>query len=247
VFTQKYHTDWHVEIDLTRTATCVDASKKKLLLPPQSFSLNKIRELLAEEVEVHAYRSMSGMRSPLALLGLGLARYSATEEGLANHSIQQVTQYLHRREKSKDWIGTLATGLASGVLTPPLTFYELATFLEKKFLIDDCLSSGGAITWEKSVASARQQAWVRAARTFRGVPHLEQAGCCTLKDVSYLRGYFAVKQAIEETEEQRLLVGKIGIEHLDQMNELDIIAPAYPHHHLALVPDLLDRVSQYEK
>ena len=49
------------------------------------------RELLAEEIETHALRAMSGQRSPLALLSLGLARYGPGEEELAKHRIQQVS------------------------------------------------------------------------------------------------------------------------------------------------------------
>ena len=56
-----------------------------------------------------------------------------------------------------------------------------------------------------------------------------------------------MKQKLEQIEEQRLFVGKIGTEHLDAMSELNILAPFCPHRHLALTPDLFDRVSQYEK
>jgi len=247
VFGSEYHADeWNVEIDPTRTGACVDVNLKTLSLPGKPFSLDKIRELLAEEIEVHAYRSMSGQRSPLALLGSGLARYSATEEGLAKYAVQQVSLAAHGEERSKTWIGTLATGLASGVLTPTLSFYELANFLEKRFLIEKLLSSK-SLAWDEAVTFAQQRAWAYAARTFRGVPHLGEAGCCSLKDTIYLRGYLTVKQKLEQIEEQRLFVGKIGVDDLDAMSELNILVPFYPRRHLAFAPDLLSRVCQYEK
>ena len=243
----EYHADgWIVEIDPTRTACFVNWNLQKWHIPRKPFSLRKIRELLAEEAEVHIHRALSGAQSPLALLGLGLAGQLSTEEGLAKYSIQRVTRQVYGKEGGKDWTGTLATGLASGVLTPSLSFYELAQFLEKVFLVHR-LTTIKSITWNDAVRSATQGAWSRACRTFRGVPNLKEAGCCSLKDNNYLRGFLAVKQALENYDEGRLLVGKVGVEHLEMMGELNILSSFYPHHHLALVPDLLDRVRQFEK
>jgi transcriptional regulator with XRE-family HTH domain len=247
VLNSAYHADgWIVEIDQTRTACFVNWNLRKLHLPPKPFSLKKIRELLAEEIETHIYRALSGAQSSFALLQLGLPGQLPTEEGLAKLFIQQVTQSVYGKQGGKDWTGTLATGLATGVLTPALSFYELALFLEKVFLVHR-LTTIKSITWDDAVRSARQGAWSRACRTFRGVPQLEEAGCCSLKDNIYLHGYLAVKQALENYDEERLLVGKVGVEHLEIMSELNILTSRYQHHHLALLPDLLDRICQFEK
>ena len=241
-----YHaSEWKVKIAPERDSTYVSVDLQTLFLPEKSFSLTKIRELLAEEIETHIYRSLSGLRSPLALLSSGLAGYSATEEGLANHYIQRVSLCMDGEEKSKAWIGTLATGLASGILTPALSFYELANFLEKMFLIRKLLSSKSNML-EELVVSARQQAWSRAARTFRGVPNLNQPGCCSLKDNIYLRGYLDVNSYLEHGNEESLYIGKVGIEHLDILAELNIIAPYNSLLHFSLAPDLQDQLIKYK-
>src|SRR5437763_17212811 len=91
VLVEEYHAeDWNVVIEPTRTSALVNASQKLLALPPKPFPLSKVRDLLAEEIEVHIYRSLSGSQSPLALLGLGLARSAVTEEGLTEYYTQPV-------------------------------------------------------------------------------------------------------------------------------------------------------------
>jgi hypothetical protein len=150
------------------------------------------------------------------------------------------------QENEKTWIGTLASGLASGVLTPLLCFEELRAFLEKTFLVKRLLTKAGEAR-EDALANARQSAWIRSCRTFRGVPNLNTAGCCSLKDRIYLQGYLEILDYLERGDEQRLLVGKIGVSHLGDMAELNILVPSYPHRHLALAPDLLEQVSWYEK
>jgi hypothetical protein len=78
------------------------------------------------------------------------------------------------------------------------------------------------------------------------VPHLEQPGCCSLKDRIYLQGYLDVSRYLERGEEQRLYVGSIGIDDLEDMAELNILSPSYPHQHFALTTDLVDRLAGYE-
>lgn len=246
VFDKEYRTsEWHVDIAPARDDPYVDINSRIVFLPPCSYSLNKIRELLAEEIETHAYRAMSGQRSPLALLGLGLSQYGPTEEGLAKHRIQQVSMQIHGKGKNNPWMGTLRTGLASGVMTPALSFLELSAFFEKAFLTN-LLSMDSAGTREELLAEARGEAWIQAARAFRGIPNLHEAGCCSLKDRIYLRGYLDVIRFLETGNEECLYVGKIGIQHVGALAELHILKPYYPHRNLALSTDLLDRLSEYE-
>jgi transcriptional regulator with XRE-family HTH domain/tetratricopeptide (TPR) repeat protein len=246
VFDKEYRTsEWHVDIAPARDDPYVDINSRTVFLPPGTYSLDRVRELLAEEIETHAYRAMSGLRSPLALPGLGLAHYGPTEEGLANHRIQQVSMQVHGKSKNKSWMGTLRTGLASGVMTPALSFLELSVFFEKAFLVN-LLSSENSDTREELFAEAREEAWIQAARAFRGVPNLHEAGCCSLKDRIYLQGYIDVTRFLETKNEECLYVGKIGIHHVDTLAELHILKPYYPHQNLALSADLLDRLSQYK-
>jgi tetratricopeptide (TPR) repeat protein len=246
VFEKEYQTsEWHVDIAPARDDPYVDINSRTVFLAPGSYSLNKIRELLAEEIETHAYRAMSGQRSPLTLLGLGLAQYGPTEEGLAKHRIQQVSMQIHGKSKNNSWMGTLRAGLASGVMTPALSFLDLSAFFEKAFLTN-LLNTDSPGTREELLAEARSEAWIQAARAFRGVPNLEKAGCCSLKDRIYLQGYLDVLRFLETRDEECLYVGKIGSQHVDALSELHILKPYYPHRNLALSTDLLDRLSRYK-
>lgn len=247
IFDKEYHTsEWHVDIAPARDDPYVDINSRTVFLPSCSYSLNKIRELLAEEIETHAYRAMSGQRSPLSLLGLGLAHYGPTEEGLARHRIQQVSMQIHGKGKSNSWMGTLRTGLASGVMVPALSFLELSTFFEKAFLAN-LLNMDSAGTREELLAEARGEAWIQAARAFRGIPDLDNAGCCSLKDRIYLQGYLDVIHFLETTEDDKCLyVGKMGIQHVEALAELHILQPYYPHQNIALSTDLLDRLLRYK-
>ncbi len=247
VFAKEYHTtEWHVAIAPARDYTYVDIDSRTVFLPPRSLTVDKVRDLLAEEIEVHAYRSMSGQRSPLALLSSGLAKYKTTEEGLANHYVQQVSLQMHGKSKSKSWISTLCIGLACGVMTPQHSFIELCDFLEKAFLANRLYTEGDE-TREEMLAEARDEAWTRVARIFRGIPNLNEKGICSLRDRIYLQGYMDVLHYLEQREEQRLFVGKTKIEDLDMLAELNILTPYYPHQHLALDPHLLERLSQYKQ
>jgi hypothetical protein len=243
VLTEEYQaSDWSVVIAPERGFPYFDANLKKVCLPAKSLTLSAIREFLNEEVEVHAYRAISGARSPLALLGSGLTRHLFTEEGLAEYYAQQ----LEGDEQATKWMGTLTTGLASGVLTRALSFYELACFLENFFLVGKLLSSE-SMAWDDAVAQARQRAWMRAARAFRGIPNLDEAGFCSLRDTVYLHWYLKMKQAIEAIGEERFLVGKVGIEHLEMMKELGILSPFCPHRHIAFASDLFERICEFDK
>lgn len=236
--------DWKVSVSPARDYTYVDPSVRELVLPQKSFTLAKIRQLLAEEIETHTFRALAGQHSPFALLGLGLARQDATEEGLAKEYIKHVYQAVGVQEPENTWIGTLAIGLAAGIITPALSFQELRNFLEKYYLFHRLLTREES--QEDALTAARQSAWSRTCRTFRGVPDLNLSGCCSLKDGIYLRGHLEVSRFFAQgEEEQRLWVGAVGVEHLNDLAELNILTPTFPHRHFALAPDLLDQLEQY--
>lgn len=236
--------DWKVYTSPARDYTYVDPNEHKLVLPQKSFPVAKIRQLLGEEIETHTFRALAGKHSSLALLSLGLARQEATEEGLAKWYIKHVHQMIGAEQPENTWIGTLAAGLAAGVLSPALSFQELRAFLEKYYLLHQLLA--GERSSEESLEIARRSAWARACRTFRGVPDLSQAGCCSLKDGIYLRGHLEILHYFEcGGDEQRLWVGAVGIDHLNALAELNILIPSFPHQHFALATDLMDQLARY--
>lgn len=231
--------NWNVYVNPARDHTTVDPNIRELILPEKSFSVQKVRQLLAEEIETHSYRAIAGRNSSLALLGSGLANHLAADEGLAYHYVQSVNSRVYGEYEEKKWNATLTTGFASGVLTHALSFPELRGFLEKMFLVSELLDD---VSWEAAFEFARQAAWRRCCRVFRG------AGCVSLKDRVYLQGHLEISDYLARGgEELHLYVGCIGVDHLEDMAELGILAPSYPHQHLALATDLAERLASYEK
>ena len=172
-----------------------------------------------------------------------------TEEGLALYH-ERHTAGLYGRESYDwgTWIGTLATGLASGVFTPPQTFLSLFIFLESFFLLRRLLEH-----WDDDVQAApekaRRSALLRCLRTYRGVPDLEKAGVCYTKDVVYLRGLLQVESAAakDETVLDRLTMGVVAMELLPDLQELGMVAPPQPLRKLASAPDLESYIFSFDE
>jgi hypothetical protein len=239
--------DIEVVIEPARGNTYIDVSVGRLALPDRPFRTEKIRQLLAEEIETHAYRGLCGRKSPLALLFSGLSGYHPTEEGLAKKYIEQVNGQIYGKPSRNTWPGTLATGLMSGVVTPALSFRQICTFLEQVFFVRYLLEAKYT-TMEEARKAASQDAWKRASRTARGVTDLSVPGICSLKDRIYLQGYLNVSRFLESGGDlQRLYVGKVGIQHIELLQELSILQPSLSRQQLALDPDLQDRLIALEE
>lgn len=234
--------DWRVEISPTRDIAHVEPHLHVFVLPNQSFSIKKLRELLAEEVEMHIYRAMNGSTSPFMLLGSGTAGYRETEEALAIHA-KSSEQELHK----KSWLGTLATGLMAGVISPPFSFSDLVEFLEKSFQIRN-ITSERYETQAEAKEAARSDALDRAVRTVRGIPDLTVLGTCCLLDRGYLKGYLELLDYLkDEKDTQNLLVGKIGIVDIQDMEQIHLLKPLIPHQHLAQNLDIYAHLKKIEE
>jgi len=237
---QTYNLPYQAVIDSSSTSERVDHNLHILFLPPDKWvSLAKMREHIAHEFEQHILRASNGARSPLALLGSGTAGYLETEEGLATYYALEVSRLADPNAQPKLWVGTLATGLASGVICPPLPFSALYQLFKAIKMLTDLLA-GKQANRERLLQDAHTYAQNRCLRTFRGVSNLAQPGICSTKDVLYQRGYFAVAAALQEdpTRFDRLMVGAAGLHQLSDLSELDISIPPTPHQRIATNSDL---------
>jgi hypothetical protein len=231
---------WQVVIDPKASAPRVESGLRQLFLQDCKMSLDQVRHYLAHELAGHIARSVAGDHSSLGLLAIGTKNYSPTEEGLALYHERQVA--MRQGKVFNDWsawFGTLVTGVASGVVTPPQTFLSLFTFLELFFLLWrllDHLDEDIQHAQEKS----RRSALSTCLRVYRGVPDLQKAGLCLSKDAVYLRGLWLVEHAVAQDERvlDYLAVGKVAIEYLPDLQELGIVAPPQPLRQLVLDPDL---------
>jgi tetratricopeptide (TPR) repeat protein len=232
--------EWQVVIDPKASGPRVDSALRHLYVPDSRLSTERIRHYLAHELAGHVARSVAGERSLLGLLGIGTKGYQPTEEGVAYHQ-ERLAMALYGKvfDDSGTWFGTLATGFASGVATPPQTFLSLFPFFEALHLLFRLLEQQ-----DKDVQTAQQRArsaaFSRCLRTYRGVPNLEKAGVCFSKDAVYFRGFRQVEDALaqDETILDRLSVGKVALEYLPEIQELGLAIPPHPLRDLAYDPQL---------
>lgn len=237
---RQYQFPWTIRLDPATNHAHVSQSLKQLILPADKWiSSEKIRQLLGHEIETHVFRAVSGEKSSLAILSIGLGGYLETEEGLAIYYTQEVDKYKAAGKSEKSWIGTLATGLAAGVMCKPYTFRELQLFLESVNILQSLFAESD-LPFTEIREEARRNAQNRCLRTWRGVTDLTHPGICSVKDNVYLRGYLAVNQALEKdrTTFERLMVGSIGLQHLADLTEIGITIPHVKHLQFAIDPDL---------
>src|SRR5262249_31768079 len=148
--------------------------------------------LLAHEVECHVYRHDNGAKGKLSLLGHGLAGYSPIEEALA----VRYTAEVEYKRASLPWIGTLATGLASGRTSipeyevQPLGYHELYCFMRDYHLLNQLLQGQETQTAQKKAHRLAQR---RCQRTYL-------AGVCWPQDNSYLHGTLQLENFLQNNE-----------------------------------------------
>jgi hypothetical protein len=240
---------WHVILDHTAQAPRIEQGLRQFILPAHTpLSVDQVREYLSHELGGHVSRSVAGERSPFGLLGIGTNDSLTTEEGLALYFDRQTAILQGKRfDESRLWLGTLATGLASGVLTSPQTFLSLYTFFESFLLLYRLLWRN-----DEDLPTAREKAHTmalgRCLRTYRGVPDLRAPGICYTKDALYLRGFWMISDAVAKDEAilDRLAVGVVGFQQLPDLQELGIVTPSHRLRRLAVDPELESRILSFE-
>lgn len=237
-------TEWRVIPSPDKNSFELDLDRCILYIPTEKeFSVLTVAELLAEEIETHMFRSTSGQRSKLALLGTGTRGYLVCEEGLAKFMVQEMWTAQGLGQKSNTWITTLALGLVQGILVPSHSYETLQEFLYRVMLTGQL--EKGKIEGAERVA--RGMAFRRTTRTFIGVPESMVAGVCDMRDRAYLQGHREVSELLTRYPLERLLVGSISTDDLDDMEELHILSPSLKHRRLACQPDLFERIVGLEK
>lgn len=241
--------EWHVVIDPNASGPRVEQGLRHLYLPASRISVRQIKDYLSHELAGHVARCIAGERSPLGLLGIHTARSLEAEEGLASYYDMQMAHLASQpHDETSVWFGTLAVGLASGVMTPPQTFLSLFAFFEAFILLYRRLRRPDQ-NGQTAQQYARKLALARSLRTFRGVPDVNRAGVCYTKDVLYLRGLRKIERAVAEDETvlDRLAVGVVGLEYLPDLRELGIVSAHQPLRQLAQDPELDAYIVSFEE
>ncbi len=241
--------NWQVIIDANAQSARVEQGLRQLFLTGTSLSVDRVIHNISHELAGHTARCIAGENSPFGLLGIHTKNSLETEEGLAMFYDRQtaVTQG-QAYDSTVVWIGTLSTGLASGVVVPAQTFRSLLTFFELFYALHRMVTRVDTEV-EMALKKARKLAFMRCLRTYRGVPDLEQAAVCLTKDALYLRGLWKIESAVveDETVLDRLAVGVVALEQLPDLQELGIIASPQPLRKLANAPNLRKYIQSFEE
>ncbi|MBO0793317.1 MAG: hypothetical protein J2P36_20525 [Ktedonobacteraceae bacterium] len=146
------------------------------------------------------------------------------------------------------WIGTFATGLASGITShpgstiSPLGYHELYAMIRDYYLLSQLLQGKSMQTAQNNAHRFAQR---RCQRTYLG-------GVCSPQDNSYLHGTLLLEDFFKDNDPnqtlKRLSVGCISTEHLPDCYQLGIIEPSIPHRQLArqeaIQQAILDLITQ---
>jgi hypothetical protein len=191
--------DWQVKI--SRNALMISVSQeKKLVSIPTNREVygGKLVSLVVHEIATHVRRREMGEQSQLKLLGIGLANYQAGEEGLATISEQIVN--------GQDFINLssivsyLAICLASGLDGRPRDFRAMYDLLSKIYWLKEFTTENLLEGRKEREKQARQAAWLRCLRIFRGSDG-QTAGLCYCKDLMYLEGRICLLGEIKNSPE----------------------------------------------
>ena len=222
---------WQVVIDARSTYAHIEQGLRHFYLPASAISLQQIKDLLTHELAVHVARCVSGQRTLLGLLGIHTEHSLETEEGLGTYYEIEIAKRTGQTfDETGVWFGTLATGLATGVRTPPQRFLSVVTFFETFIYLYRLLMRPDQ---DVSTAQrlARKHAVGRAIRTFRGLPDLQREGVCNCKDAHYVPGLRKIEHAVVERGEvvlDELAAGVIALENLPLLKELGIVTVPQP-------------------
>lgn len=189
-------------------------SQSPILRIPKTLCVSKARakRLLIHEIDVHVLRAHNGAQSPLLLLGRGLAGYANLEEGLAIY-LQHINDKVSRQLRPGFWQSwTIALLQEHGWATTYTTLHKARLAL---------YSATNETDAETKTKIAVENLLLRATR---GITR-PVAGVFFARDHVYRTGYEEIKNFVEKnglTAIEDLFVGKIGLEHLSVVKELNV-------------------------
>ncbi len=211
---------WNISIsESSSSAINVSQDKKEVFIPREKLlTKTKLAALIEHEIGTHVLRREKGETSKLKLLGLGLDRYLRGEEGLATYKEQSV-------EGASEFTGLeghFAIALATGMDGKKRNFRKVFEILKDFYFIKS--NKPGT----EALESAKNTAWKRCVRTFRGTTS-ETAGACFTKDIVYREGNISIWTLAKNNspELRRISVGKYDPSNprhawiLDQLNITD--------------------------
>lgn len=204
---------------------------------PRHLAISRARaaRLLTHEVEVHALRTVNGERSPLHLLGRGLANYTPTEEGLA--------VYFQNKLRSQDTTDPGFWDAWAAALTQEQGFKEVFWSLcsaRNKLNV--------ALGVENPEEHAKDAAWRLCVRAYRGISHPGAPGLGFTRDHVYRSGLVTVRQALRKDPNvlPLLFAGHASVEHLPLLKALGCTGETPRLLSSAIVKEVMRERSQHK-
>ncbi|MFH0776114.1 MAG: tyrosine/phenylalanine carboxypeptidase domain-containing protein [Patescibacteria group bacterium] len=164
------------------------------------FSPERLRALLAHEIETHILRGENGRQQPFQIFSRGLGNYLETEEGLA---IYNQNLFLPVEHEKRFWpiLGCLAVGQSERK-----SFRQVFDFIQK-------------------AGFDRERAWKTAVKIKRGLARTAEPGGFT-KEAIYFSGFQKIQKFVESGGDlKKLYLGKIKISDLSILEKISEIRP----------------------
>ncbi len=191
--------EWQVVLDTgSRLSIMVSGKQRKVFIPVErQQTVDKLRGLIVHEIGTHVDRKERGERSKLKLLGIGLDRYLPGEEGIATMR-EDVTRSSVQEFGKPD--RHLAIGLALGIDGKKRDFRDVYEMMVPYYKFQALERGKDA---QAAQAEAKEEAWTRAVRTFRGTD-CKTPGAAYTKDIVYHEGTIGVWGVIRDKPEEMI-------------------------------------------
>jgi hypothetical protein len=188
--------NWQVVIENSSARITVNPLLQRITLnKDSSFALKEKKRLIVHEIGVHVVRSLNGSKQPFIIFGMGFPNYLMTEEGLA---------LLCEKRASL------------------LDDQSLIKYCYRLIVTHYCRELGFVGCFEKIRGLLPDaDSFDIVARVKRGLLNTADVGGFT-KDQIYLKGLWKVEQ-LHNNDIQALFVGKIGIDDLSILPQIQLI------------------------
>lgn len=210
-------TTWDVYLHSGSSLRVKRGHGKGRVLVPQDLLISRARaaRLLTHEIEVHVLRALAGEQSPLHLLSRGLDHYLITEEGLA------VWAQMQMHDARPNHAPGFWDGWACALANEGNFLHVYHTLREARRSIHEKMRRPDADE------RAKDAAWRLCMRVYRGIHHPHHARLGYMRDHLYRTGLKHIEDYLDQADNQmaalrKLYIGKIGIEHIDLIDELNI-------------------------
>jgi len=192
-------TRWKIKVGEQRASDiAVSKGNSIFLRDGVEFTENRLKAVIAHEIETHIYRLENGRLENYKIFEIGTAGYLETEEGLAIYNQKQLGIPLGEKDV---WPALRVIGI---YLADEMGFAELFAFMKENYGLSD------------------ETAWSICSRSKRGLIDTDRKIAFT-RDLVYLKGYNLVKDHLDKNPKdgiKNLYIGKIQVKDLQYLGDL---------------------------